>query len=163
MEVKPAAVDELAELCAYLTDKANELRGQVSEDENGRMILPDGISESFRRAHLGFEGASGRYAELGGRYGRPKAVLLSHFWSYTGVSGMYFPFTAEANINIKMPHYMIPSSTLHEMAHQRGFASLIIILTIKNITKNTVKTTISSANEKGNKPVKRLYELMTAL
>jgi hypothetical protein len=122
MDVKPATVDELADLCAYLTDKANELREHITEDENGRMTLSSGISDLIRRAHIGFEEASRRFPELGGRYGRPKAVLLSHFWSYTGVTGIYFPFTAEANVNIRVPQYLLPSSALHEMAHQRGFA-----------------------------------------
>jgi len=36
------------------------------------------------------------YPVLGGRYGRPKGVLSSGLWSYTGIAGMYFPFTGEA-------------------------------------------------------------------
>ncbi|MGI6562052.1 MAG: DUF3810 domain-containing protein [Clostridia bacterium] len=76
----------------------------------------------FKRASLGYEEAGVRYPELKGNYGIPKGVFLSRYWSYTGIAGMYFPFTAEANINTNLPHFMLPSVTAHEMAHQRGFA-----------------------------------------
>lgn len=122
LPVEPASINELAELALHLTHWANDLRGQVTEDEENVTTLPDGIRDMFDRAHLGYEKASEIYPELGGRYGRPKGVILSHFWSYTGISGVFFPFTAEANVNIKLPHFMLPSVTAHEMAHQRGFA-----------------------------------------
>jgi hypothetical protein len=122
LPVGPGSVIELAELALHLTHRANELRGQVVEDEQGVMTLPDGIQAMFNRAHMGYERAAESYPELRGRYGRPKGVILSHYWSYTGIGGAFFPFTAEANVNIKMPHFMLPSTTTHEMAHQRGFA-----------------------------------------
>ncbi|MGI6575886.1 MAG: DUF3810 domain-containing protein [bacterium] len=122
LDVKPTAVHELAELALHLTTRANELRQQVIENEHGVMTLPNGIRDLFNRAPLGYARAAQIYPQLGGRYGRPKGVLLSGYWSYTGISGAYFPFTAEANVNIHMPHFMLPSTTAHEMAHQRGFA-----------------------------------------
>ena len=41
---------------------------------------------------------------------------------YTNITGMYFPFTAEANVNTQIPMLLLPATTLHEMAHQRGIA-----------------------------------------
>ncbi len=122
LPVEPASVDELAELATYLTLWANELRGQVVEDDEGVMTLPNGVWDVFGRGHLGYERAAEIYPQLRGMYGKPKGVLLSRYWSYTGIGGMFFPFTAEANVNIDMPHFMLPSTTTHEMAHQRGFA-----------------------------------------
>ncbi len=86
------------------------------------MTLPNGIRGMFDRAHLGYERAAEIYPELGGQYGRPKGVMLSPYWSYTGIGGVFFPFTAEPNVNTNMPHFMLASTTTHEMAHQRGFA-----------------------------------------
>jgi len=120
--VEPVSVDELAELALHLTHWANEVREQVAEDDRGVMTLPHGIQDMFYRAHLGYERAAEIYPELGGDYGRPKGVMLSHYWSYTGIGGVFFPFTAEANVNTNIPHFMLPSTTTHEMAHQRGFA-----------------------------------------
>lgn len=122
LAVESSSIDELADLAWDLTHRANDLRDQVPEDDRDVMTLPDDIRDMFHRAHLGYERASEIYPELRGRYGRPKGVMLSHFWSYTGISGIYFPFTAEANVNTSMPHLMLPATTAHEMAHQRGFA-----------------------------------------
>ena len=41
---------------------------------------------------------------------------------FTGITGVYFPFTGEANVNIAIPDLLLPATTLHEMAHQRGIA-----------------------------------------
>ena len=43
--------------------------------------------------------------------------------SYFGTSGIYFPFTGEANINADQPGFLLPAVICHEMAHQIGFAS----------------------------------------
>jgi hypothetical protein len=122
LPVQPGTVAELKELALALTENANTLRQQVAEDSRGVMVLPQGAWDALARADKGYEKAAKIYPELGGKYGRPKGVFLSRYWSYTGVTGMYFPFTAEANVNIDIPHFMLPATAAHEMAHQRGFA-----------------------------------------
>ena len=122
LPVQPGTVAELKELALALTENANTLRQQVAEDSRGVMALPQGVWDALARADKGYEKAAQIYPELGGKYGRPKGVFLSRYWSYTGVTGMYFPFTAEANVNIDIPHFMLPATAAHEMAHQRGFA-----------------------------------------
>ena len=42
--------------------------------------------------------------------------------SYTGITGIYMPYTGEANVNYNIPSFMWASTAAHEMAHQRGFA-----------------------------------------
>jgi hypothetical protein len=49
-------------------------------------------------------------------------VFASRLLDYFGVTGFYFPWTAEANVNGGMPIMAQPHSAAHEMAHQRGFA-----------------------------------------
>ena len=122
LPVEPASVEELAELAAHLTHRANELREWTAEDERGVMLLSNGVQDVFNRAHLGYLEAAKIYPELGGQYGPPKGVMLSRYLSHAGIAGLYFPFTAEANVNTKIPHFKLPSTTAHEMAHQRGFA-----------------------------------------
>lgn len=122
LTVQPSGVNELAGLAQKLVDRANALRLQVNEDEQGVMKVSGGISDMFSRAQLGYDAAGEVYPELAGRYGRPKGILLSPYFSYTGITGIYFPFTGEANVNTSIPQYMLPSTTMHEMAHQRGFA-----------------------------------------
>ena len=122
LEIRPATIEELESLCTDLIIRANELRNTVTEDEMGIMSIPDGIQGVFDRAFYGFEKAAEVILELGGRYGNPKGVLLSNVMNHTGISGIYFPFTAEANVNVSIPSSSLPSTICHEMAHQRGFA-----------------------------------------
>lgn len=122
LEVKPSTTSELTELCKSLADRANLLRSSALEDSKGVVKFSGNYRDVFKRASLGYENASKLYPELGGKYGSPKGVLLSRLMSYTGITGVYFPFTGEANVNISVPGFDIPATACHEMAHQRGFA-----------------------------------------
>jgi hypothetical protein len=120
--VRPAQTGELAALVADLTARANTLREGLSEDAAGAMHLTAGKADALRRAEAGFAAAAPDYPFLAGRYGRPKGVFLSRLMSYAGISGVYFPFTAEANVNLDTPASQFPATVCHEMAHQRGIA-----------------------------------------
>lgn len=122
LNVKPASVSELGGLCESLINKANNLRTKVLENNNGVMYIPNGQNGIFNRASKGYILSSKIYPELGGTYGKTKGVIFSKAMSYAGISGVYFPFTAEPNVNIDIPSSMLPSTACHEMAHQRGFA-----------------------------------------
>ncbi|MFA6808732.1 MAG: DUF3810 domain-containing protein [Eubacteriales bacterium] len=122
MEIKPAHTEELEQLCVSLIARANTLRLQVREDSQGVMKIEGGYEEVLKTARAGYEKTSGIYSELSGRYGDPKPVFLSAGMSYMGISGVYFPFTGEANVNVDIPECMLPCTAAHEMAHQRGFA-----------------------------------------
>lgn len=122
LEMQPSSPQELAALCADLLNKVNELRPLLSEDEQRVMMLTGGKWRALGRAQLGYQELAKELPQVGGRYGAPKGVLLSKWWSYTGTAGMYFPFTGEANVNMAMPDFNIPVTACHEMAHQRGFA-----------------------------------------
>lgn len=122
LNTRPASVGELRELCENLIIRANFLRTLVDENGQGVMYIAKGHKDVFFRAAKGYENASVIYPELGGKYGRPKGILFSKAMSYAGISGIYFPFTGEANVNTAIPDCILPSTTCHEMAHQRGFA-----------------------------------------
>lgn len=122
LQVKPSTTKELEGLCENLIERANTLRTSIQENSQGVMYLPNGKKDVFKRAPKGFINASKLYTELEGKYGPPKSVILSKLMSYTGITGVYFPFTGEANVNISIPDSDIPATACHEMAHQRGFA-----------------------------------------
>ena len=52
-----------------------------------------------------------------------KPVRLSRVMSALDFTGVYCPYTGEANVNIDSPACMLPATAAHEMAHQRGYAS----------------------------------------
>lgn len=113
---------ELVQLCDKLTERANGIRSGLSEDRQEVMKIEDGFAEICRQAQLVYSEAARTYPELSGSYGRPKAVFLSELMSRLGITGIYFPFTGEANINVAIPDCLLPATICHEMAHQRGFA-----------------------------------------
>ena len=52
-----------------------------------------------------------------------KPFFFSRLQSTIGFTGMYSPFTGEANINADAPICKIPATIAHEMSHQRMIAS----------------------------------------
>jgi hypothetical protein len=57
-----------------------------------------------------------------GEFAPPKPVYASEVLTRLGISGVYFPLTAEPNYNADIPDFQLPFSIAHEMAHQRGVA-----------------------------------------
>jgi hypothetical protein len=57
-----------------------------------------------------------------GNFAPPKPVYASGVLTRLGISGIYFPLTAEPNYNADIPDFQMPFSIAHEMAHQRGVA-----------------------------------------
>jgi hypothetical protein len=122
LNLQKSSKKELYTLCEDLIYRANTLRGSVQQNSKGIMVIPGGYRDVFKRAYEGYYRASLIYPELGGKYGSPKPILLSEKMSYTGITGIYIPYTGEANVNVNNTDFMLPATAAHEMAHQRGFA-----------------------------------------
>lgn len=121
-EVMTYSTEELSELTESLIASANTLRIYQLEDSEGVMVSAGTYKEIFARAHEGYDAVGKSVKALSGPYGRPKPVFASELMLYTGITGVYFPYTAEANVNVAVPDLLLPATTLHEMAHQRGIA-----------------------------------------
>lgn len=117
------SITELKKLYEYLVIKTNESRLLVLEDNNGIMKSNTDCKGMIQRASFGFDTIENLIPNLNGNYRSPKRVISSNLMSYTGITGIYFPFTGEANINTSNLDMSLPSTILHEMAHQRGYAS----------------------------------------
>jgi hypothetical protein len=122
LKIEKSSKEELYELCQNIIDRANKLRANVVENSKGVMTISGGYRDVFSRAAKGYENAVKIYPQLGGSYGDPKPILLSERMSYTGITGIYIPYTGEANVNVNVTDFTLPATTLYEMAHQRGFA-----------------------------------------
>lgn len=122
LKVEKYSVKELYGLCEELINEANTLRTKVEENPDSIMCLPGGYKDVFKRVDDGYRKIQLKYPELSGEYGKPKPIILSKFMSYTGITGIYIPYTGEANVNINIPDLLLPCTVAHEMAHQRGFA-----------------------------------------
>jgi hypothetical protein len=116
------AIEELEALCREQVAAANEARAAVAEDGRGVGRLEGGVRSTLVRSTRAARAASERYAALRGPFAPPKPVLLSTGMSYLGMSGIYLPFTAEANVNVIVPDSQLPFTASHELAHQGGIA-----------------------------------------
>lgn len=112
---------QLAALYSDLVHEANACRRNLPEDSAG-VFDPGDKTHIIAQVPLA-------YAELGKswpRFNRPlprvKPVLSSQAMSYAGISGIYFPFTNEANVNIDMPKVLLYAVAAHETAHLAGIA-----------------------------------------
>lgn len=114
--------EELFAMNEMLIMRANTLREKVSEDEKGVFVMKESREEIYDLAREGYELLGVDYPEYSGTYGITKGIILSESLNYTGITGIFMPFTGEANVNIKGPDLLFPATVLHEMAHQRGVA-----------------------------------------
>ncbi|HVR69745.1 MAG TPA: DUF3810 domain-containing protein [Vicinamibacteria bacterium] len=121
-ETTGVALAELEALSADLVVAANQARTAVPEDAQGVFRVAGGVSGVLARSLDAVRGASTRYTALRGPFARPKPVLFSTGLSYLGISGIYLPFTAEANVNDILPDSQLPFTAAHELAHQAGIA-----------------------------------------
>lgn len=124
LNASPATINELYSTCAALVGQANSLRTLVPEDENGVFSPTLNRTDIMKRIPAEYNNAAALTSQnfLGGSYGRVKPVLYSEGMSWSYLCGIYFPFTAEANVNVNAPILLFASSAAHEAAHQRGFA-----------------------------------------
>ena len=121
LEVKKTSTDQLYEVCVYLAENASECRSRLKEDSNGHMILER--QPAYKTAASAVNGLHKKYSFVPEGYSVPKPVILSIGMSYLNITGIYFPFTFEANVNVDVPDFTIPFSMCHELAHVRGFMS----------------------------------------
>lgn len=121
LEVRESSTAELQGLCLDLIDSANKLRESLPEDENGVMQLSQPIAQTGTTAQKAFEVLSKSFPTLPESYGPPKAVLASRGMSYLNITGIFFPFTMEANVNVDVVDYNIPFTMCHELTHLRGY------------------------------------------
>lgn len=112
---------ELQSLCIQLLESANALRNDCTEDADGVMCLTDSVCETGKKAQQAFAALGETYPALGGGYGAPKPVLASYWMSYLDITGVFFPFTMEANVNVDVVDYNIPVTMCHELSHLRGY------------------------------------------
>lgn len=112
------SADELKEICIWLTEEINVRADDVGRDENGILELEASEREGGIEA---MQSLAEEFPVLEGYYPQPKALIISEILSYQGLTGIYLPFTVEANYNGDMPAYDKPFTVCHELSHLRGF------------------------------------------
>ena len=122
MKEEATTYNELKELSLEIIKKTSLARETLLEDSNGIFIIQESFDILGKMANEGFDGYIVGNINLGGNFARIKPVFLSRYMSYTGITGIYIPFTSEPTINVDIPDHNLLSTITHEIAHQRGFA-----------------------------------------
>ena len=137
LAAKQYTAEDLKQVCLWLTEEVNALAGQVERGGSGEMILAAPAEEKNDAAAAEYEemplqvlgdtavqamtDLAEEYPDMKGYYPHPKPVCVSEILSYQNLSGVYSPFTIEANYNADMVDYNIPFTMCHELSHLRGF------------------------------------------
>lgn len=117
---QPLSTQQLETVTRYFTRLVNEYADDVVRDEKGRFA--ENLDSIFDYSARLYDAAAASYPCLEGRAIEAKPFMASEILSRITFTGFFFPFTAEANINIDCPGALIPSTIAHEIAHQRGVA-----------------------------------------
>jgi len=122
LQIRDSSVEELAALHTELSERTNAVRKQLTlEDGEGVYLLSVSNRALAKLCDESFDALSEEYRIFHGVYPKPKRILFSAVMSRTELTGVYVPFTMEANVNVDVPDYSIASTMCHELAHLRGF------------------------------------------
>lgn len=122
LTVLDSSEEELYELCISLAERANELRSSItSVDDRGVYISTMSDQELRKETIKAFKKIAKEYPILAGKYPGAKPIIFSRVMSRMELTGIFIPFTMEANVNVDIPDYSVASTMCHESAHLRGF------------------------------------------
>ncbi len=111
--------DDVYSAAQYYVKRLNETSSVLERDGDGNVVNAYKFSELADRLNEEFAAYGAYFAQY---EVRPKRVVLSVPMSYLGITGIYFPFYAEANVNVNIPPSDLPVTMAHEMAHAKGVA-----------------------------------------
>ena len=120
LDTRPQSAQVLFDTALYIQGQLNEAADAVARDQKGAFTP----SRSARELTAASQEVFGTYADhiyfLHGSYTVPKTVELSEVMNYLLISGFYFPYTGEANVNVREGRLYFPFTACHEKAHQYG-------------------------------------------
>ena len=120
LKAEEISVEQLSEVTAYFADLANEYSTQVTRDANG--VYTADREAILARSPEVFGAVTELFPCLRGPGVAAKPFALSRILSYLDFTGFFFPFTAEANVNMDFPPSLFAATVAHELSHQRGVA-----------------------------------------
>jgi Protein of unknown function (DUF3810) len=113
------SVNELDGLSQALLAKASANRNLLLAEERLRRIKKRSLFSSSMQVYLLGDRP---YALASHASISIKPSLYSYLGNYLGFQGYYNPFSGEAQVNTTIPVVLQPFVTLHELAHQAGYA-----------------------------------------
>lgn len=112
--------EQLYEMCIDIARRMNVARENIKEKDGvadygmSKLEMMVAVREEFTRTAEDYECLNGYLAQA-------KPLSTSYIFSCFETTGIYSPFTVEAQVNIDILDYKIPVTAAHEMAHVSGF------------------------------------------
>ncbi len=114
------SAEELKALTERFAQTCNELSGQVPKDENGLTVYEN--KDIFFGSATLYKNVQAEFECLKGTLRDPRPMFFSKILGMMGFTGFYFPMTAESMVSVDQADCLIPSTILHELAHQANVA-----------------------------------------
>ena len=117
----PVSREDLTAVTAYFARQLAASADDVPRDENGSFAVPreEILADSVRV----YDAVEEQFPFLSYEDQGVKGVHFSRIMSALDFTGIFCPFTAEANVNMDAPASRLPCTAAHELAHQRGIFS----------------------------------------
>ncbi|MBQ7291188.1 MAG: DUF3810 domain-containing protein [Clostridia bacterium] len=123
IERRDVSAEELYETASLLLDAMEAELDEILYPEGTYSAMPYSYDEMNDKLNIAYAKVCEKYDGIDTLVSRTKPVILSPYWTYTHISGIYTFFTGEANVNTNYPDFVMVSTAAHEMAHQRGVVS----------------------------------------
>ncbi len=111
----------------YDTMQLLKLQDMMVNRVNETKSLTDSLTrlsakEIYAKAVIAYREAQKVFPFLDYKNTSIKTSLYGSWGNYFGFTGYYNPFSGEAQVNATVPKFLLPAITVHEMAHQVGYA-----------------------------------------
>lgn len=123
LEMPKYNIDDLSLLTEKLLIKTQEVHFKITRSDTLAVKLNIDKSVIFENASASYLLLAKKHPQFKYKNSKVKKSLFSLPLSYMGFAGYLNPFTNEAQVNYKVPKYMLSSIATHEIAHQLGYAS----------------------------------------
>ncbi len=117
------STEELISVTKHLIGKTNSLQEKLSGNTEQAVDIPLKRTEILNKTVSGYGSLAHTFP--GFRYETPslKPSLFSTMLTYMGYGGYLNPFTAEAQVNHRLPTFRYPVVSGHEVGHQLGYSA----------------------------------------
>lgn len=108
--------EDIYKLAEILIKEANELKESIDyKEENSFKQINEITFNSYNNVF-------NEFVFLRKYMVASKPIFMSKLFSIINITGMYVPYTTEANVNKSIPNFSLPFTIAHEMSHQAGIA-----------------------------------------
>ena len=123
-EKRLLSVEDLSSAMEILIADLNKVSENINYvySDTGSTKMPYSLNEMNKKLNEAYKNMLDKHDLFKRITSRVKPVILSVQMSKMHITGIYSPFTGEANINVDFPDYNLPYTSAHEMAHLMGVA-----------------------------------------